>query len=87
MKISELARYLPAKRTKGDGIGEPYMKITDSKWGAIPYVVLKLWASRIVVNCCPKKTPDSLGAEPTRCEGCERIIKIFDLEGDDLHEK
>jgi len=48
MKISELARFLPAKRTEGDCIGEPCMKATESEWGAIPYRVLKLWAKMIV---------------------------------------
>lgn len=51
MKLGELARFLPAKRTEGDCIGEPYMKVTDSEWGAIPYRVLKLWAKMIVKNC------------------------------------
>jgi hypothetical protein len=82
--ISELARFLPAKRTEGDGIGELYMKATDSEWGAIPCKVLQLWAKSIVMECCPKKTPDSLGAMPTRCEGCERLMEMFEIEEDEL---
>lgn len=59
-KISEIARFLPALRTEGDGIGEPCNKVTESEWGAIPFPVLRAWAIAVV------KDIDEMSKEPAK---------------------
>jgi hypothetical protein len=40
-----------------------------------------------IKKCCPKKTPDSLGASPTRCEKCESLMKLFKIQEKEIEEQ
>jgi len=38
------------------------------------------WVLFKIRKCCPKKTPDSLGASPIRCESCENLMEMFNIK-------
>ena len=43
------------------------------------FIDIRQEAIKWVKSCCPDKTPDSLGASPTRCEACERFMDFFNI--------
>ena len=54
------------------------------RYDIVEVTVLRKWQLAKVMACCPNKTPDSLGASPTRCDVCEQRITDFNLKGKNL---